>query len=70
MNKDETTGNANLMLSLKDEYKSAAKTEFLKLYNAEENLMLEDIKALGIPCNIQLLRAIPWHPFFTKAMLK
>lgn len=70
LKKDESTGNANLIVSLKDKFGSNAMREFNKLYDTEEALMLSEISTSGIAANTALLRAIPWHPFLIKGILK
>jgi hypothetical protein len=70
LEEDKRDKNINLMIALKGLYGKEATTEWAKLYNKEEQNMISAIEKSGIDADINLLRVIPWYPFFAKEKLK
>ncbi len=68
--KDAKTGNANLLLSLERDFSAGVADEFETLYKRDEELMLECAAKTGLQPDCDLLRAIPWHPFVVKPLIR
>lgn len=70
LEEDRRDKNINLMIALKGLHGKEATTEWARLYNKEEQSMVGAIERLGIEADINLLKVIPWYPFFAKEKLK
>lgn len=64
--KDKETGNANILVSMEQKYANYARDKFAALYVDEERRMLMAFRKAGLSIDKDLLKAIPWHPFFMK----
>jgi hypothetical protein len=70
LEEDRKDKNINLLIALRGLYGKDAPTEWAKLYQREEQNMLRAIEKSGIDTDINLLKVIPWYPFFAKEKIK
>ena len=70
LEEDRKDKNINLIIALRGLYGKNASNEWAKLYQREEQNMLRAIEKSRIDTDINLLKVIPWYPFFAKDKIK
>lgn len=66
---DMANSNANLLISINKVHGSKGTKVFAGLYETDAMLMDKWLTRLGVPVDIELLRALPWHPFIAKPLI-
>lgn len=63
---DKQNGNANLLISMENHFgKVRANERYVQWYKKEEKRMEKEFHKSGID-NLEIIKAIPWHPFSLK----
>lgn len=69
LEEDRRDKNINLFIALKGLHRKDAAHEWAKLYSAEEQNMVKTIEESKIKTDVELLKIIPWYPFFAKKQI-